>query len=136
MQRPRINRRGGAEESMQASAGRGLAPLSRKRTLRTDGVEPLPYATTALRNTALKKETVATLPGSFGSVHAIRLGIEPFAELGANSASLSGSEVESSGSRRTIRGPAGIVAPGRATLELRRWGPRRQPNRDTLRRSK
>ena len=36
---------------------------------------------------AVKFETVAALPGGFGSVHAIRLGIEPFAELGANSSS-------------------------------------------------
>ena len=31
---------------------------------------------------AVFPETVAELPGGFGLVHAIRLGIEPFAELG------------------------------------------------------
>ena len=54
-------------------------------------------------------ETVAALPGGFGSVHAIRLGIEPFAELGANSSSLSGSEVDSSCSRRAILGLAPVT---------------------------
>ena len=30
------------------------------------------------------RETIATLPGSWDLAHAIRLGIKPFAELGAN----------------------------------------------------
>ena len=47
-------------------------------------------------------ETVAGLPGDFGVVHAIRLGIEPFAELGANSESLSGFRVDSPCSSRAI----------------------------------
>ena len=54
-------------------------------------------------------ETGAAFPGGFGSVHAIRLGIEPFAELGANSSSLSGSEVDPSCSRRTILGFAPVT---------------------------
>ena len=54
-------------------------------------------------------ETVAALPGNSGSVHAIRLGIKPFAKLGANSLSLSGSEGDSSCSRRTILGLAPVT---------------------------
>ena len=54
-------------------------------------------------------ETVASLLGGFGSVHAIRLEIEPFAELGDDSSSLSGSEVDSSCSRRTILGSAPVT---------------------------
>jgi hypothetical protein len=56
-----------------------------------------------------RKETVAAFPGGFGSVQASRLGIEPFAELGANSSSLSGSEVDSSCSRRMILGLAPVT---------------------------
>src|SRR5512135_2943268 len=63
-----------------------------------------------------KWETVAAFPGGFGSVHAITLGIEPFAELGANSSSLSGSEVDSSCSRRTILGLAPVTV-----LQSRKW---------------
>ncbi len=37
-------------------------------------------------------DTVAALPGGLGTVHAIRLGIEPFAELGANPGSWTGPE--------------------------------------------
>ena len=47
-------------------------------------------------------ETGAALPGGFGTVHAIRLGIEPFAELGTNSESWSGSRVDSPCSCRAI----------------------------------
>ena len=43
---------------------------------------------------ARKTETGAAPPGGIGSVHAFRLGIEPFAELGTNSSSLSGSGVD------------------------------------------
>ena len=39
-------------------------------------------------------ETIATLPGGLDLVHAIRLGIKPFAELAANSEALSGSQVD------------------------------------------
>src|SRR5271157_1073738 len=42
-----------------------------------------------------KSETVATLPAGWDSAHAIRLGNKPFAELGANSEALSGSQVDS-----------------------------------------
>ncbi len=35
------------------------------------------------------------LPGGWDLAHAIRLGIKPFAELGANSEALSGSHVDS-----------------------------------------
>ena len=51
-------------------------------------------------------ETAAALLGGSGSVHAIGLGIKPFAELGTNSSSLSGSAGDSSCSRRTILGLA------------------------------
>ena len=40
-------------------------------------------------------ETIATLPGGWDLAHAIRLGIKPFAELGANSEALSGSQAGS-----------------------------------------
>ena len=53
-------------------------------------------------NYSKNSETVAALPGGFGTVHAIRLGIEPFAELGANSESLRGSRVDSPCSCRAI----------------------------------
>ena len=42
-----------------------------------------------------EKETIATLPSGWDLAHAIRLGIKPFAELGANSETLSGSQVDS-----------------------------------------
>ncbi len=42
------------------------------------------------------------LPGDWDLAHAIRLGIKPFAELGANSEALSGSQVDSSCSCRAI----------------------------------
>jgi hypothetical protein len=47
-------------------------------------------------------ETIATLPGGWDLAHAIRLGIKPFAELGANSEALSGSQVDSQCSCRAI----------------------------------
>src|SRR5271167_4521371 len=42
------------------------------------------------------------LPGDWDFAHAIRLGIKPFAELGANSEELSGSQVDSPCSCRAI----------------------------------
>src|SRR5208283_82180 len=51
---------------------------------------------------ANKNETIATLPGGWDLAHAIRLGIKPFAELGANSEALSGSQVDSPCSCRAI----------------------------------
>ena len=47
-------------------------------------------------------ETIVTLPGGWDLAHAIRLGIKPFAELGANSEALSGSQVDSPCSCRAI----------------------------------
>jgi len=47
-------------------------------------------------------ETIATLPGGWDLARAIRLGIKPFAELGANSEALSGSQVDSPCSCRAI----------------------------------
>ena len=47
-------------------------------------------------------ETIATLPGGWELAHAIRLGIKPFAELGANLETLSGSQVDSPCSGRAI----------------------------------
>ncbi len=47
-------------------------------------------------------ETIATILGGWDLAHAIRLGIKPFAELGANSEALSGSQVDSPGSCRAI----------------------------------
>ena len=61
------------------------------------------------RKNLINFETGAALPGGIGLVHAIRLGIEPFAELGANSASWSGSEVDASCSRRAILGLASVT---------------------------
>ena len=49
-----------------------------------------------------KRETIATLPGGWDLAHATRLGIKPFAELGANSEALSGSQVDSPCSCRAI----------------------------------
>ena len=50
----------------------------------------------------MSEETIATLPGGSDLAHAIRLGIKPFAELGANSEALSGSQVDSPCSCRAI----------------------------------
>ena len=50
----------------------------------------------------VKPETIATLPGGWDLAHAIRLGIKPFAELGANSEALSGFQVDSPCSCRAI----------------------------------
>src|SRR5208337_4125140 len=58
--------------------------LRRTQTLHSPGLEK-----------SLNLETVATLPAGWDSAHAIRLGIKPFAELGANSEALSGSQVDS-----------------------------------------
>ena len=52
--------------------------------------------------TSIIFETIATLPGGWDLAHAIRLGIKPFAELGANSEALSGSQVDSPCSCRVI----------------------------------
>ncbi len=49
-----------------------------------------------------RKETIAKLPGDWDLAHAIRLGIKPFADLGANSEALSGSQVDSPCSCRAI----------------------------------
>ena len=48
------------------------------------------------------RKGIATLPGGWDLAHAIRLGIKPFAELGANSEALSGSQVDSPCSCRAI----------------------------------
>ena len=45
---------------------------------------------------------MASLPGGWDLAHAIRLGIKPFAELGANSEALSWSQVDSPCSCRAI----------------------------------
>jgi len=47
-------------------------------------------------------ETIARLPGGWDLAHAIKLGIKPFADLGANSEALSGSQVDSPCSCRAI----------------------------------
>ena len=49
------------------------------------------------------------MPSGFGSVRAIRLGLEPFADVGANSLSWSGSAVDPSCSRRAILGSAPVT---------------------------
>ena len=54
-------------------------------------------------------ETIASLPGGWDLAHAIRLGIKPFAELGANSEALSGSQVDSPCSCRAIFESAPVV---------------------------
>ena len=47
-------------------------------------------------------ETIAMLPGGWDLAHPIRLGIKAFAELGANSEALSGSQIDSPCSCRAI----------------------------------
>jgi len=64
---------------------------------------------TRVKNIPAKSETVAALLGGFGTIHAIRLGIEPFAELGANSGLLSGSRVDSPCSCRVILKSAPVI---------------------------
>ena len=54
------------------------------------------------RSKRRESETIAMLPGGWDLAHAIRLGIKPFAELGANSEALSGSQVDSPCSCRAI----------------------------------
>jgi len=56
-------------------------------------------------------ETIASLPGGWDLAHAIRLGIKPFAELGANSEALSGSQVDSPCSCRAIFESAPVTMP-------------------------
>jgi hypothetical protein len=51
---------------------------------------------------SMKSETIAMLPGGWELAHAIRLGIKPLAELGANSEALSGSQLDSPCSCRAI----------------------------------
>ena len=68
------------------------------------------------RNTTGFPESTATLPGGWGLAHAIRLGIKPFAELGANSEALSGSQVDSPCSCRAIFESAPV-----AMLQSRRF---------------
>src|SRR5208337_4483209 len=63
-------------------------------------------------------ETVATLPAGWDSAHAIRLGNKPFAELGANSEALSGSQVDS---------PCSLpsdprIGPGNVAIVSNSWG--------------
>jgi len=80
----------------------------------------------------LKGETIASLPGGWDLAHAIRLGIKPFAELGANSEALSGSQVDSPCSCRAIfesapvamlQSPISDAFGGyNAPLSSRRWG--------------
>src|SRR5271165_6760588 len=80
------------EAAMQAGSLRGLPPKAP-----TDrGVTSKQTPKTA------PMETIATLPGGWDLAHAIRLGIKPFAELGANSEALSGSQVDSPCSCRAI----------------------------------
>ena len=62
-------------------------------------------------------ETITTLPGGWDLAHAIRLGIKPFAELGANSEALSGSLVDSPCSCRAIFESAPV-----AMLQSRNYG--------------
>src|SRR5512135_2795977 len=74
------------------------------------------HATCESGQTGANFETVAALPGGFGMVHAIGLGIEPFAELGANSESWSGSRVDSPCSCRAILKSAPVTL-----LQSRNW---------------
>src|SRR5208282_2173106 len=64
-------------------------------------------------------ETIATLPGGWDLAHAIRLGIKPFAELGANSEALSGSQVDSPCSCRAIFESAPVAM--LQSPKIRRW---------------
>jgi hypothetical protein len=54
------------------------------------------------------------LPGGWDLAHAIRLGIKPFAELGANPEALSGSQVDSQCSCRAIFESAPVAMPVRS----------------------
>src|SRR5208337_4107371 len=58
-------------------------------------IEPNSIGAWRVRGSGLFSETVATLLAGWDSAHAIRLGNKPFAELGANSEALSGSQVDS-----------------------------------------
>ena len=69
-----------------------------------------------------KEETIATLPGGWDLAHAIRLGIKPLAELGANSEALSGSQVDSPCSCRAIFESAPV-----AMLQSRKENPNQLP---------
>jgi len=82
-------------------------PVQLRDRLRVaSGQVPVPHRTPVGGE---QDETGVALPGGIVSVYAIRLGIEPFAELGANSMSFSGAEVDSSCSRRTILGLAPVT---------------------------
>jgi hypothetical protein len=62
------------------------------------------------------------LPGDWDLAHAIRLGIKPFAELGANLEALSGSQVDSPCSCRAIFESAPV-----AMLQSRKENPNQLP---------
>ena len=74
------------------------------------------------------------LPGDWDLAHAIRLGIKPFAELGANSEALSGSQVDSSCSCRAILESTPVaMLQSRKTWEIfRNPGNREPPGRSHL----
>src|SRR3974377_1996237 len=67
-----------------------LCPASRRwlRHQRTTRVRPAEGMGKDSIEIGDKIETIATLPGGWDLAHAIRLGIKPFAELGANSEAL------------------------------------------------
>ena len=72
----------------------------------------------------LDLETMASLPGGWDLAHAIRLEIKSFAELGANSEALSGSQVDSPCSCRAIFeiGPGNDATVSGSLPEYRRRG--------------
>jgi len=79
----------------QAYADVGRPPGQARKSLRDS-------RTLASKSFSKSTETIATLPGGWDLAHAIRLGIKPFAGLGANSEALSGSQVDSPCSCRAI----------------------------------
>src|SRR5271166_3170942 len=63
------------------------------------------------------------LPGDWDLAHAIRLGIKPFAELGANLEALSGSQVDSPCSCRAIFESAPVALLSDPLFRVFRWIP-------------
>src|SRR3974377_979969 len=119
-----------------------LCPASRRwlRHQRTTRVRPAEGMGKDSIEIGDKIETIATLPGGWDLAHAIRLGIKPFAELGAHSEALSGVQVDSPFSSRAIFefGPgsdatvsvfSGFLATGRADRRLQH-NPRCQAEND------
>ena len=83
-------------------SGRKFLTGNELRPPQVEGGRDLYICNGLRRKIWLFSETIATLPGGWDLAHAISLGIKPFAELGANSEALSGSQVDSPRSCRAI----------------------------------